>query len=251
MSFKSWREDIHSMMRRDPAARSAFEFVLCYPGFHAALIHRVAGFAWRRGFHIFGRLMSHLGRMLTGIEIHPGAQIGRRLFIDHGMGVVIGETTVIGDDVTLYQGVTLGGTSWNKGKRHPTLADGVIVGAGAKVLGPITVGAGARIGSNAVVVSDVGEASTVVGVPARAVLPRDDDKAKEFCAYAAPSRDLPDPVARAIEGVCEEVRALNARIAELEGRLKDSEASVVPVEFEAETAADPEKPRRAASAGKS
>lgn len=149
--FKRLREDIQSVFHRDPAARNAFEVLTCYPGMHAIWLHRFAHILWRNGWKWLARLVSNFGRWMTGIEIHPGARIGRRFFIDHGMGIVIGETAEIGNDVTLYQGVTLGGTSWNAGKRHPTLEDGVVVGAGAKVLGPFTVGAGAKIGSNAVV----------------------------------------------------------------------------------------------------
>ena len=160
MNFKNLRDDIGAIMARDPAARSRLEVVFCYPGFHAVLLHRLAHGAWCRGWRLVGRFLSHVGRGLTGIEIHPGATIGRRLFVDHGMGVVIGETSEIGDDVTLYQGVTLGGTSLNQGKRHPTLKDGVIVGAGAKILGPLVVGANARIGSNAVVLADVPDGIT-------------------------------------------------------------------------------------------
>lgn len=153
--FERLREDIQSVFHRDPAARNAFEVLTCYPGMHAIWIHRLAGMLWRHDLKWLARLVSNFGRWLTGIEIHPGAKVGRRFFIDHGMGIVIGETAEIGDDVTIYQGVTLGGTSWNKGKRHPTLGDGVVVGAGAKVLGPFTVGAGAKVGSNAVVTKEV------------------------------------------------------------------------------------------------
>src|SRR5574338_114437 len=150
MNFKHFAEEIDAIMARDPAARSRLEVALTYPGFHAVLAHRLAHALWRRGWRVLGRVISQAARWFTGIEIHPGATIGRRLFIDHGMGVVIGETAELGDDVTLYHGVTLGGTSWNKGKRHPTLGKSVVVGAGAKVLGPITIGDGARVGSNAV-----------------------------------------------------------------------------------------------------
>ena len=167
--FNALREDIRSIFDRDPAARTSWEVLTCYPGLHAIILHRLAHGLWMRGFYWFGRFISHCARFLTGIEIHPGATIGRRFFIDHGMGVVIGETAVIGDDVTLYHGVTLGGTSWNKGKRHPTLADGVIVGAGTQILGPITIGEGAKVGSNAVVVKDVPEGATAVGNPARII----------------------------------------------------------------------------------
>ncbi|MGQ0664858.1 MAG: serine O-acetyltransferase [Pseudomonadota bacterium] len=217
MIFKHFRDEIDAIIARDPAARSALEVVLCYPGFHAVRVHRMAHWVWRRGWSILGRFLSHVGRFMTGIEIHPGARIGRRLFIDHGMGVVIGETSEIGDDVTLYQGVTLGGTSLAKGKRHPTLEDGVIVGGGAKILGPITVGAGARVGSNAVVLKDVRPGTTVVGVPARAIEP-EPVKPREFCAYGS-TADMPDPVARAIDGLCGDLEGLRARVVELEGLL--------------------------------
>jgi serine O-acetyltransferase len=254
MFFKTLRSDIDSMMARDPAARSRLEVVFCYPGFHAVLIYRLAHGAWRRGFHLLGRWLSHLGRFLTGIEIHPGAELGERLFIDHGMAVVIGETAVIGNDVTLYQGVTLGGTSLKGGKRHPTLQDNVIVGAGAQVLGPITVGEGARIGANAVVLKDVTPGATMVGIPARPVVAReaslrelahratydgspvdaellaeefrhssDAGMSREgFVAYGTPSADLPDPVARAIDSLAEQLNTLKARIDELE-RTSESE----------------------------
>ena len=167
--FSRLREDISSVFERDPAARTWWEVLTCYPGLHALFMHRVAHWFWTRRLRWLGRFISHLARFFTGIEIHPGATIGRRFFIDHGMGVVIGETAVIGDGVTLYHGVTLGGTSWNKGKRHPTLEDGVVVGAGAKVLGPITVGANAKVGSNAVVVKNVPAGTTAVGNPARVI----------------------------------------------------------------------------------
>src|SRR4029453_2827497 len=165
---------IRVVFDRDPAARSTFEVVTCYPGFHALVCHRaVVNRVWRSGFRWFARWLAHWGRWLTGIEIHPGATIGRRVFIDHGMGVVIGETAEIGDDSTLYHGVTLGGTSWNKGKRHPTLGRNVVIGAGAKILGPILVGDGAKVGSNAVVVRDTPAGSTAVGIPARIATPAD------------------------------------------------------------------------------
>ena len=168
--FNRLREDLASIFERDPAARGVWEVLTCYPGLHALYIHKLAGWFWANGLCWFGRATSHFGRWLTGIEIHPGAKIGRRVFIDHGMGVVIGETAEVGDDCTIYQGVTLGGTSLYRGeKRHPTLGKGVVVGAGAKVLGGFTVGEGARIGSNAVVIDDVPPRSTAVGVPARIV----------------------------------------------------------------------------------
>lgn len=169
--FKQLREDIDCILQRDPAARSRTEILTCYPGLHAILVHRLAHWLWRRGWLWAGRFLSHLGRILTGIEIHPGAQIGRRVFIDHGFGVVIGETAVVGDDCTIYQGVTLGGTRLYKGeKRHPTLGEGVVVGAGAQILGGFTVGDHARIGSNAVVIKPVPAGATAVGNPARVIL---------------------------------------------------------------------------------
>lgn len=217
MIFKHFREEIDAVMARDPAARSRLEVVLCYPGFHALVFHRVAHSAWQRGWHITGRFLSHLGRLLTGIEIHPGATVGRRVFIDHGMGVVVGETSEVGNNVTLYQGVTLGGTSLEKGKRHPTLEDGVIVGAGAKILGPLRIGAGARVGSNAVVLKDVPAGATVVGIPAREVGAQR-AKPTEFCAYGS-AGDLPDPVARALDSLCGDLVALQKRVSELESAL--------------------------------
>src|SRR3982751_4873415 len=190
------REDIAVVFDRDPAARTRWEVLTCYPGFHALVWHRLTHRLWRGGWRWLARWLAHLGRWLTGIEIHPGATIGRRVFIDHGMGVVIGETAIIGDDCTLYHGVTLGGTSWNKGKRHPTLANGVVIGAGAKVLGPITVGDGARVGSNAVVVKKVPPGATAIGIPARIIEKEASDKTG-FSAYAVGS-DMNDPVTRAI-----------------------------------------------------
>jgi serine O-acetyltransferase len=225
--FKELRDFIRSIMDRDPAARTALEVVLCYPGVHVLLFYRLGHWLWELGLTTLARYISQLGRLLTGIEIHPGATIGRRLFIDHGMGVVIGETSVVGNDVTLYQSVTLGGTSLAKGKRHPTLEDGVIVGAGAQVLGPIRVGAGARIGANAVVVRDVAPGATMIGIPAKpanakaplreplAPVSREAARGAEFCAYGT-THDIPDPVARAIETLCEEIAVLRARVTELE-----------------------------------
>ncbi|MDE3207961.1 MAG: serine O-acetyltransferase, partial [Pseudomonadota bacterium] len=175
-------EDIESVFERDPAARNTLEVITTYPGMHALWLHRFSHKLWLYRFKWLARMLSNFGRFLTGIEIHPGAVIGRRVFIDHGMGVVIGETAEIGDDVTLYHGVTLGGTSWSKGKRHPTLGRKVVVGAGAKILGPIVVGDGAKIGSNAVVVKDVPAGATAVGIPAR-LLEDDAGKDKAFRAY--------------------------------------------------------------------
>src|SRR5437016_6138060 len=167
--FQRLREDIACILERDPAARSTWEVLTCYPGLHALVLHRWAHSCWSRGWHWSARFISHVSRFLTGIEIHPGAVIGHRVFIDHGMGVVIGETAEIGDECTIYQGVTLGGVSWDKGKRHPTLGKGVVVGAGAKILGPFIVGDGAKVGSNSVVVKPVPAGATVVGIPARIV----------------------------------------------------------------------------------
>jgi serine O-acetyltransferase len=225
MNFKHFAEDIDSIIARDPAARSRLEVALTYPGFHAVLAHRLSHALYVRHWYLLARFISQAARWLTGIEIHPGATIGRRLFIDHGMGTVIGETAEIGDDVTMYQDITLGGTSpsvnsaaqVNK-KRHPTLRDRVIVGAGAQVLGAITVGAGAKVGANAVVVSDVPAGALVVGIPAKIAAPRGAD-AGDFAAYGLPNGVLPDPVARAIDGLMDQVNRLQARVSMLEGEL--------------------------------
>jgi serine O-acetyltransferase len=194
--FSRLKAEIGVVFERDPAARNTWEVITCYPGFHARLVHHLAHWLWAARLYWLARFISHVGRWLTGIEIHPGAQIGQRFFIDHGMGVVIGETAQIGDDCTLYHGVTLGGTSWNKGKRHPTLGNGVVIGAGAKVLGPITVGDGARVGSNAVVVKDVPPGATAIGIPARIIEKEAGDTAG-FSAYAVGS-DMNDPITKAI-----------------------------------------------------
>jgi len=218
MLFKNLRDEIDATLARDPAARSRLEVVLCYPGFHALLFHRVAHWLWEHHWRLAGRFVSHIGRVLTGIEIHPGARIGRRLFIDHGMGVVIGETAEIGDDCTLYQGVTLGGTSLDRGqKRHPTLGNGVIVSVHAQVLGPFRVGDGARIGAQAVVLSEVPEGATMVGIPAKPVARRRalSDSHPAFQPYAL-GPEIPDPIARALSGLLDEVTSLRARLAELE-----------------------------------
>jgi serine O-acetyltransferase len=207
--FERLREDLTSVRERDPAARSTWEVLTCYPGVHALALHRLAHAAWRRRLFWLGRFISHIGRFLTGIEIHPAAEIGRRVFIDHGMGVVIGETAVVGDDSTIYQGVTLGGTSLYRGaKRHPTLGRGVVVGAGAKVLGGFEVGDGARIGSNAVVIKPVPAGATAVGNPAhildpeRRTAPGSEPPAEQdgFTAYGV-TRDMDDPLARAVHGL--------------------------------------------------
>lgn len=248
--FSRMKEDINSVFDRDPAARTTFEVLLNYPGLHAIWIHRLSHRLWRANWKLLARILSTFSRWLTGVEIHPGAKLGRRFFIDHGMGVVIGETSEIGDDVTLYHGVTLGGTSWNNGKRHPTLEDNVVIGAGAQVLGPITIRKGGKVGSNSVVVKDLPENATAVGIPARIVngktkvdslLDTDSseqlgdeldkesrDKAAKkfgFDAYAV-SEDNPDPVAKAIgrlldhmhlmddrvSGICKEVNQLGGNI---------------------------------------
>src|SRR5512139_1768117 len=189
------REDIRTVFGKDPAARSTLEVICCYPGLHAVWVHRVSHFLWNKHFYFLARLLSHLSRFLTGIEIHPGAKIGRRVFIDHGMGVVIGETAEVGDDCTIYQGVTLGGTSLYRGtKRHPTLGRSVIVSAGAKVLGGFTVGDGAKVGSNAVVLKEVPAGATVVGIPGRIVEDSGTRKAERFAAYAV-VQEQDDPYA--------------------------------------------------------
>ena len=218
-------EDVACVFDRDPAARSTWEVLTCYPGLHALIMHRLAHRFWGLGLHWLGRATSHFTRWLTGIEIHPGATIGRRVFIDHGMGVVIGETAEIGDDCTLYHGVTLGGTSWNKGKRHPTLRPGVVVGAGAKVLGPITIHSGAKVGSNAVVVRDVPAGATAVGIPAR-IVDADADPARVakaeqmgFSAYAV-TRDQDDPVSMAIHGLLDHAVETDRRLEKLIGLLE-------------------------------
>jgi serine O-acetyltransferase len=216
--FSRLKEEIAVVFERDPAARNAWEVITCYPVFHALLVHRLAHWLWGMRMRWLARLVSHIGRWLTGIEIHPGAQIGRRFFIDHGMGVVIGETAEIGDDCTLYHGVTLGGTSWNKGKRHPTLGNGVVLGAGAKILGPITIGDGARVGSNAVVVKSVPPGATAIGIPARIVEKEAGDKSG-FSAYAVGS-DMNDPVAKAIHELIDHSVSTDQRIEQILEQLK-------------------------------
>lgn len=215
--FQHLREDIAVVFERDPAARSTFEVLTTYPGVHALLVHRTAHFLWTHGLRWLARFLSHLGRWVTGIEIHPGATIGRHVFIDHGMGVVIGETAEIGDGCTLYHGVTLGGTTWNKGKRHPTLKRGVVIGAGAKILGPITLGENAKVGSNAVVVKDVPAGATAIGIPARildtnqAKLRAETAEKMGFSAYAI-SQDMSDPMVQAIHALLDHAAANDQRM---------------------------------------
>jgi serine O-acetyltransferase len=226
--FKQLRDDIACILERDPAARTRWEVLTCYPGLHALYLHKLARWFWLHGLRWLGRFISQLGRWLTGIEIHPGAKVGRCVFIDHGMGVVIGETAEVGNGCTIYQGVTLGGTSLYRGaKRHPTLGEGVVVGAGAKVLGGFKVGDGARIGSNAVVVKEVPAGATVVGIPGR-IVEEGAEKAARFAAYAV-AQEQDDPYAKAIQKLVEHSeeleRALTAvtdRLAQLE---RDAEAA--------------------------
>ena len=228
--FTRIREDIACVFERDPAARSTWEVITCYPGFHALLIHRLAHWLWRIKLRWLARFVSHLSRFLTGIEIHPGARVGRRVFIDHGMGVVIGETAELGDDCTLYHGVTLGGTSWNKGKRHPTLKAGVVIGAGAKVLGPVVVGEGAKIGSNAVVVKDVPAGATALGIPARVILDEQDKTREEkaaklgFSAYAVTAKAEDDPLAKAVQGLLDHSVDTDKRIELILNQIEELQA---------------------------
>ncbi len=229
--FSQLKEDISVVFERDPAARTRWEILTTYPGVHALIMHRFSHWIWKHRFYWLARFSSHIARWLTGIEIHPGATIGRRVFIDHGMGVVIGETAVIGDDCTLYHGVTLGGTSWNKGKRHPTLETGVVIGAGAKVLGPIIIGANAKIGSNAVVVKDVPADATAVGIPARildeAKTQQRDDMAKKigFSAYAV-SDNMNDPMAKAIHALLDHAAKQDQKLQEVMEQLAKLGADV-------------------------
>ncbi|WP_111891264.1 serine O-acetyltransferase [Acinetobacter sp. MB5] len=227
--FKQLKEDINAVFARDPAARNTLEVLTTYPGIHALIMHRMAHELWKKNCKGSARALSSFSRFVTGIEIHPGAKIGKRFFIDHGMGVVIGETAEIGDDVTLYHGVTLGGTTWNKGKRHPTLEDGVIVGAGAKILGPFTVHKNAKVGSNAVVTKEVPEGVTAVGNPARYIFKDKDKNVEEerrrdyaqqigFQPYAA-SQDQTDPILEGIRVLMDRMQSNEQRMNTLCQRL--------------------------------
>ena len=222
--FDRLKEDIESVYARDPAARSAWEVLTCYPGMHAIWLHRrVSNPLWRWGFKWLARFISNIGRALTGVELHPGAKLGRRVFFDHAIGIVIGETAEIGDDCTLYHGVTLGGVSWDKGKRHPTLGAGVTVGAGAKILGPFTVGAGAKIGSNSVVVRAVPPGATVVGIPARIVEGVEEGVAGQaFSAYAITTNEN-DPLSAILKALAGRSDHSDAAIAALIKRIEELE----------------------------
>lgn len=226
--FSRLRKDFDAVFTRDPAARSRIEILTSYPGLHALWFYRISHWLWTHGFLRFARFVSHIGRILSGIEIHPGARIGPGLFIDHGMGVVIGETAEVGANATLYHGVTLGGTSWNKGKRHPTLEDDVVVGAGAKILGPITIGARTRIGANAVVVKSVPPDSVVVGIPGRVTPRKDTARMVQYINGSIHSLDLehgsiPDVTGRALHHLAD-------RIARLEGMMAVTPPSITPEE---------------------
>ena len=218
--LKKLKEDLSIVFERDPAARSYLEILTTYPGVHAILFHRIAHRLWKIKLFWLGRLISHISRFLTGIEIHPGATIGSRFFIDHGMGVVIGETSVIGDDCTIYHGVTLGGTSWKQGKRHPTLENKVVVGAGAKILGPITICSGAKIGSNAVVIKDIPKNVVAVGIPAR-IVQDTENKANAFRPYAV-GKDEADPMIKSIQSLIKQVNKQEKMIADLENTIVEA-----------------------------
>ncbi len=225
--FELIREDVACVRLRDPAARGELETLLTYPGVHAMIWHRIAHRLWREGFKFPARLLSWFGRLVSNVDIHPGATIGRRFFIDHGAGVVIGETAEIGDDVTLYHGVTLGGTSWSPGKRHPTLEDGVVVGAGAKILGPITIGKGTRVGANSVVIEATPPDVTVVGIPAKVVQP-DLERRRYIGRINLDHHLMPDPVSEAIAVVLDRVEFLEARVTHLQRRLTSEGAREEP-----------------------
>ena len=218
MFWQELREDIRSVFERDPAARSTWEVVLAYPGFHAVVCHRLSHWLWECNWTTLARVVSHVARFFTGIEIHPGARIGRRVFIDHGMGVVIGETAEVGNDVTLYQGASLAGTSTERGKRHPTIEDWVLVGAGAKILGPITVGRHSRVGAGSVLVQSVPAHSTVVGIPGKVVKEGGKHQPSGRPVIELDHADLPDPVSRALSAVLNHVEKLEQRLEEVTSR---------------------------------
>ena len=205
--FKKIREDIESVFERDPAARNMLEVIFCYPGFHAVLFYRLSHWFWVKKLYLLARIISHIGRFLTGIEIHPGAIIGRKFFIDHGMGVVIGETSEIGYNVTIYHGVTLGGTTWKKIKRHPTIGNNVVIGVGAKVLGPVKIGDNSKIGANSVVVNEIPPNSIVVGIPGKVVFRTEGEKRIQM-----DTAFMPDPQSRAIENLLERVKKLEEKV---------------------------------------
>ena len=239
--FDRLREDIRSVFERDPAARSTLEVLTAYPGMHAVWTHRLTHRLWRWRLHWLARVLSHLARWFTGVEIHPGAVIGRRFFIDHGMGVVIGETAEIGDDCTLYHGVTLGGTTWRKEKRHPTLGKNVVVGAGAKILGPILIGDNARVGSNSVVVKDVPPGATVVGIPGHIVASRSDEQVRRreaiarkmgFDAYGQRGQ-MPDPVAHAIDCILDHLHQIDQKMERVGTALQEAGVKVEGTELPA------------------
>lgn len=237
--FAKIREDIYSVFDRDPAARGVLEIIFCYPGLHAVWFYRVAHWFWIHELYFFGRFTSHIGRFLTGIEIHPGAKIGEKFFIDHGMGVVIGETAEIGNNVTLYHGVTLGGVTWDKVKRHPTIDDNVVIGSGAKVLGPFTVGKDSKVGSNSVVVKEVPENSSVVGIPGRVVMQQEQkvEKARPDLEHGK----MPDPEAKAISCLFDQIRALEKKVEDLTGRLEKAESKPAAKRTTAKTTASKAK----------
>jgi serine O-acetyltransferase len=220
------REDIQAVFDRDPAARTTIEVVLSYPGLHAIWFYRMGNWLWRHELKLLGRLVSELARFITGIEIHPGATIGRRLFIDHGMGVVVGETAEIGDDVLIYQGVTLGGTSLKKEKRHPTIEDQVMISAGAAIIGPVRIGRGSRIGAGAVVVSSAPPYSTIVGIPGKVI---EGESTRQDVATLEHAR-LPDPVARAMSNLVDKINKLGVRLEEIEERQDCLEDNVIPAQ---------------------
>jgi len=211
--FSRMNEDINSVFDRDPAARNVLEVLFCYPGLHAIWMHRIAHWLWTHELLFLGRFTSQISRFITGIEIHPGAKIGRKFFIDHGMGVVIGETAEIGDNVTMYHGVTLGGVTWDKVKRHPTIGDNVVIGSGAKVLGPFTVGENSKIGSNSVVVKEVPPNSSVVGIPGRVVMTEGQQPVKPDLQHG----NMPDPEAKAISCLFDQIRDLDRKFVALAG----------------------------------